>query len=150
MRTFAMRTLTIRSLFSALLLGSLLGLSGCEPKGPAADIGDNINQVKDEAPATEANAPEPATSGQLEPVNLPEQPIRPVRDLPLETKPSVPVTDNTVPSTNSNAANPVDSSEQAEGTTQQQPVQPSELNNVVTEEIDQKLDQILKETSDQH
>ncbi|MBU3825464.1 MAG: hypothetical protein H9917_11665 [Candidatus Oceanisphaera merdipullorum] len=140
-----MHILTTRSLFTALLLGSLLGLSGCEPKGPTADIGDNIEQVKDEAPATEANASESSPSASSEPINSAEQPIRTTREQPLETELSAP-TNNTVPNTDDNSAIPNAASETE--IKEQQALQ-SELNNVVTEEIDQKLDAILKETSDQ-
>lgn len=64
----------MRTLLSSVLLTALLGLTACEPKGPAADIGDNIDQVlenqvesdsqlrDDAAAATEINnpsAPEP-------------------------------------------------------------------------------------------
>lgn len=37
----------MRMLTTGLVLSALLGLSGCEPTGPAADIGDNIDQVAD-------------------------------------------------------------------------------------------------------
>ncbi|MFD1009006.1 MULTISPECIES: hypothetical protein [Oceanisphaera] len=37
----------MRALLSTFLLTALLGLTACEPKGPAADIGDNIDQVMD-------------------------------------------------------------------------------------------------------
>lgn len=35
----------MRVLLSTLLFSALLGLAGCEPQGPANDIGDNIDQV---------------------------------------------------------------------------------------------------------
>ncbi|PSJ43888.1 hypothetical protein [Zobellella taiwanensis] len=35
----------MNTLFPPLLLTLLLALTGCEQKGPAADIGDNIDQV---------------------------------------------------------------------------------------------------------
>lgn len=39
----------MRMLTTSIILSALLGLSACEPKGPAADIGDNIDQVTENA-----------------------------------------------------------------------------------------------------
>ncbi|ART81622.1 hypothetical protein CBP31_02390 [Oceanisphaera profunda] len=51
----------MRMFTTSLILTALLGLTACEPSGPSADIGDNINQVTEESlvnePATTVDAP---------------------------------------------------------------------------------------------
>lgn len=44
----------MRMLTTSLILTALLGLTACEPSGPSADIGDNIDQVADNAAADSA------------------------------------------------------------------------------------------------
>lgn len=51
----------MRTLTTSLILTALLGLTGCEPTGPSADIGDKIDQVIDDSAAPESQVPsEPA------------------------------------------------------------------------------------------
>ena len=119
---------------------------------------DNSEQVKDNVPTTE-----PATSiapvnapAQSEPVNTPEnsepeQPLRPVRELPLETQPS---TDNTgnirptveaaMPNTQGTAANP-EAPDAA--VIKEQKEHQAEVNKAASAEADQKLNKILEETT---
>ncbi|MFP2770432.1 hypothetical protein [Oceanisphaera sp. KMM 10153] len=44
----------MRIFIPAVLLTALLGMTGCEPEGPARDIGDNIDQVLDNAVSSSA------------------------------------------------------------------------------------------------
>jgi hypothetical protein len=44
----------MRTFIPAIVLTALLGLTGCEPEGPASDIGDNIDQVLDNAVSSSA------------------------------------------------------------------------------------------------
>ena len=107
-----MRILTPSLFFTALLTSSLLGLTACEPKGPASDIGDNIDQVKEQAttassvpasstaaqPASDV-APSSASESPADDALAPlasndaatddklEQPLRPVREAQSEEQP---------------------------------------------------------------
>ncbi|GGB49087.1 hypothetical protein GCM10011502_22950 [Oceanisphaera marina] len=63
----------MRTLLSTVLLTALLGLTACEPKGPAADIGDNIDQVlENQAAADSQLRDEAAAATQSETVSAPE------------------------------------------------------------------------------
>lgn len=63
----------MRTLLSTILLTALLGLSACEPKGPAADIGDNIDQVLENQAASDTQLrDEAAAATQPETVSTPE------------------------------------------------------------------------------
>lgn len=106
-----MRILTI-----GLFCTALLSLSACEPKGPASEIGDHIDEVKDNGALTEPTTPpapvasEPATSDSVTSESAtsetlpseqsaaeqstPQQPLRPERALPLESQTNTEQADN--------------------------------------------------------
>lgn len=44
----------MRMFTTSLILAALLGLTACEPSGPSADIGDNIEQVTEESLVNES------------------------------------------------------------------------------------------------
>ncbi|MGO1248065.1 MAG: hypothetical protein ACTH2P_11325 [Oceanisphaera sp.] len=50
----------MRTITASLLLTALLGLTACEPQGPASDIGDNIDEVMDNQ-ATQSTQTTPNT-----------------------------------------------------------------------------------------
>ncbi|GAA3700853.1 hypothetical protein GCM10022421_04090 [Oceanisphaera sediminis] len=60
----------MRIFIPAVLMTALLGLTGCEPEGPASDIGDNIDQVLDNAVSSsepqQVETPAPASSPEPE------------------------------------------------------------------------------------
>lgn len=63
----------MRTVLSTVLLTALLGLTACEPKGPADDIGDNIDQVlENQAAADSQLRDEAAATTQPDMVGTPE------------------------------------------------------------------------------
>ena len=173
-----MRTLTTRSLFTALVLTGVFGLSACEPRDPADDIGDNIEQVNKAPEQVNKNIDSvndsrdpmsvdtPESTDSSEPMAPPERPLRPVRELPLENEPTTehPAHDtlsHPAPSTNDGATDsqdtvatpdntgaPVAGSVKEQRMQQEEQAQQTAESKAVTQEADQKLDEILKETSD--
>lgn len=58
----------MRIFIPAVFVTALLALTGCEPQGPASDIGDNIDQVLDNAVSSSA----PQQVETLAPASAPE------------------------------------------------------------------------------
>lgn len=161
---------------TTLLVSSFIGLSGCEPKDPSADIHDHIDQVNGSA-----NSAAPAAlRATPEPISTPDNSLRPVRALPLDNAPSTapkaepkataptPNVSDTTASTKEASATPPEAAVPSQGTVTpdsetnaespavgsitEQPVQleqQSEENKTLSKQADEKVDEILKETSDQ-
>ena len=168
---------------TALLVSSFIGLSGCEPKDPSADIHDHIDQVNGSADSA-APADLRATP---DPISTPDNSLRPVRALPLGNAPSTaptaepkataptPNVSDTTASNKEASATPQEAAapsqgmaapsqgtvtpdsetnpaSPAAGSITEQPVQleqQSEENKTLSKQADEKVDEILKETSDQ-
>lgn len=132
----------MRILTSSLLLSALLGLTACEPKGPASDIGDKIDEVIDQPAAPESSAlPLPS-----EPEHATESP-----------HPTTADPDNTgTEDANSSilgADGIVDPASEmatpAPDVIEEQKKQLEEANKAASKEADQRLNEILEKTIDQ-
>ncbi|ART78979.1 hypothetical protein [Oceanisphaera avium] len=73
----------MRLLTTGLVLSALLGLTACEPSGPAADIGDNIDQVAD---TQQNNASEPSAPAAVNDTNNEVQKNAPEPEVITEQK----------------------------------------------------------------
>lgn len=150
----------MRMFTTSLILTALLGLTACDPTGPAADIGDNIDQVKDNT-ATEP-APSVESTDTVESTNSPanselEQPLRPVREINGDNSSATDQTDNLRPNVNNTARRPATTSHDAatphDATAppteviEEQKQQLEEASKAASAEADQKLHEILEETS---